>query len=277
MAEDQGKEEEKFDFTREGEAVGYISLAQARLLAIQTAGETPGNYGRQYQGGPMVFQVVTATEEEDSYNITLSFRPQGDFSGTPGQEQFLIEKEGTVAVRQVLSLPRLTGGRRFSFLPVVIGLVVVGIIVAGGVELWSGPPDDGAPVALVIPTETTVPTEAATDALTPTTEPTAIPSTGVPTSTPMAAATLMPTYTPVPTAMPKPTATQRPTPTPTPAATPTPTPAPDSSVVFVSKWGTHGTGDGKFDDAWGVAVASDGSVYVSDWSNHRIQKFSVGP
>ena len=28
MAEDQGKEEEKFDFTPEGEAVGYISLDQ---------------------------------------------------------------------------------------------------------------------------------------------------------------------------------------------------------------------------------------------------------
>ena len=48
MAEDQGKEEEKFDFTDEGEAVGYISLAQARLLVIQTARETPGEYGSQY-------------------------------------------------------------------------------------------------------------------------------------------------------------------------------------------------------------------------------------
>ena len=39
MAEDQGKEEEKFDFTGEGEAVGYISLAQAGVLALQTAGK----------------------------------------------------------------------------------------------------------------------------------------------------------------------------------------------------------------------------------------------
>ena len=43
MAEDQRKqEEEKFDFTREGEALGYIWLDQARVLAMRTAGETPG-------------------------------------------------------------------------------------------------------------------------------------------------------------------------------------------------------------------------------------------
>ena len=47
MGEDPEKqEEEKFDFTLEGEAVGYISLDQARLLAMQTASDTPGNYGR---------------------------------------------------------------------------------------------------------------------------------------------------------------------------------------------------------------------------------------
>ena len=48
MAEDQGKEEEKFDLTGEGEAVGYISLEQARVLAMQTARETPCEYGSQY-------------------------------------------------------------------------------------------------------------------------------------------------------------------------------------------------------------------------------------
>jgi len=50
MAEDQGKEEEKFGFTGEGEAVNYISLAQAWLLAIRTAREPPGEYGSQYRG-----------------------------------------------------------------------------------------------------------------------------------------------------------------------------------------------------------------------------------
>ena len=44
--------------------------------------------------------------------------------------------------------------------------------------------------------------------------------------------------------------------------------------MFVTKWGTPGEGDGEFNRPAAVAVASDGSVYVSDWFNHRIQKFT---
>ena len=134
MAEDRGKEEEKFDFTAEGE--GYISLDEARILALQAANETPGDYGGQYQGVTMVFGVVESTETEDNYIILLSVRPQGEFSGTPGQEQFFIGKEGSIALRQVLSIPRKSDG--FPILPVTIGLVVVGIIAAVGAVLALG-------------------------------------------------------------------------------------------------------------------------------------------
>ena len=50
-----------------------------------------------------------------------------------------------------------------------------------------------------------------------------------------------------------------------------------SEGVFVSQWGTYGSGAGEFYYAYGVAVASDGSVYVADTDNNRIQKFAVGP
>ena len=74
MADDLGKEEEKFDFTPEGESLGYISLEQARLLAMQTARDVPGDYGRRFRRVPMAFEVVQANEGEDYYEVTLSIR-----------------------------------------------------------------------------------------------------------------------------------------------------------------------------------------------------------
>ena len=83
MVEDEGKkEEDKFEFTPEGESLGYISLDQARVLAMRTAREAPGAYGRRFRNVLMAFEVVEDEDTEDHYVITLSFRPQGQFSGT---------------------------------------------------------------------------------------------------------------------------------------------------------------------------------------------------
>ena len=61
MAEDQGKkDEEKLDFTAEGEALGYIGMDQAQVRAMQVATETPGNYGSAYSGIRMAFEVASA-------------------------------------------------------------------------------------------------------------------------------------------------------------------------------------------------------------------------
>ena len=106
------KTRKKISSTRAGEALGYISLEQARLLAMRTAREEPGNYGAGLAGVRMVFQLVEQEEGEDYYIISLSFRPEGNFVGTPGQEQFFVEKEGSVADRQVLSLPIAPDRRR---------------------------------------------------------------------------------------------------------------------------------------------------------------------
>ena len=38
-------------------------------------------------------------------------------------------------------------------------------------------------------------------------------------------------------------------------------------------WGSFGAGDGQFDHPSGIGVDLDGNVYVTDESNHRIQKF----
>ncbi len=53
--------------------------------------------------------------------------------------------------------------------------------------------------------------------------------------------------------------------------------------TFLRQWGStckldtnegcQGDGRGQFNEPWGIAVGQDGSVYVSDTWNHRIQKF----
>jgi len=76
MAEDQEKkEEDKLEFTAEGEALGYIGMDQAQVRAMQVATETPGDYGPAYTGVRMAFEVVSDQETEDHYVITLSLRP----------------------------------------------------------------------------------------------------------------------------------------------------------------------------------------------------------
>ena len=43
--------------------------------------------------------------------------------------------------------------------------------------------------------------------------------------------------------------------------------------TFVRQWGTTGTGNGQFNDPWGIALDSSRNVYVSDRINNRVQKF----
>ena len=47
--------------------------------------------------------------------------------------------------------------------------------------------------------------------------------------------------------------------------------APDGQVKL--RWGKKGKGDGEFDCPGGIALSSDGRVYVADQTNHRVQVF----
>ena len=261
MAEGQGKkDEEKFDFTAQGEGTDYLTLDQARFVAMQTARETPGNYGPALQSVPMVFEVVDAEETEDDYSLTLTFRPEGEFAGTPGREQFVFRnKIGQVAFRQVLALPR--PGRRIPVIPIAIGVAVAGVVAVIAVLTVGGlgRGDDSQPGAAVsLPTATPIPatqtprpapTEAPTlvppSEATPTPIPTPTPS---PTSTrtPAPTATTRPTHTPTP--VPTATVTPRPAPTSTPAPTtttrPAVTPTPTSSAPPTGKIAFHSDRDG---------------------------------
>ena len=185
MTEDQGKQDqEKLEFTPEGETLGYISSDQATVLAMRVARDAPGAYGRRFRNVPMAFEITEGTETEDHYIVTLSFRPEGPFTGTPGREQFFIEKEGTVAVRQVLGVPTSGGIRRFLLSPITVGVAVVAAAAVIGVALATGGDGDAeTPRAAVPPTSTSVP----------------VPLPGPPANTTIPVAAVNPALTPTPT------------------------------------------------------------------------------
>jgi len=49
----------------------------------------------------------------------------------------------------------------------------------------------------------------------------------------------------------------------------------DSSGNFLTKWGTHGSGNGQFGLPEAVAINHSGDIYVGD-STSRVQKFTFG-
>lgn len=52
------------------------------------------------------------------------------------------------------------------------------------------------------------------------------------------------------------------------------TPDPIVAPTFVATWGTQGSGDGQFENPYGLDCDNSGNVYVADTGNQRIQKFS---
>ena len=108
MAEDQGKEEEKFDFTGEGEVLDYISLQQAVLLSRRQARESDERYKERLGWEEIVWaELRSETVGEDYYRIVLQFRrpARGILEEQTGEEEFLFDLTGVLQDRQVLLWP----------------------------------------------------------------------------------------------------------------------------------------------------------------------------
>ena len=131
MAQEEGKkEEEKLEFTPEGEAIGYLSLDQARVLALRHARDNTEFYGRRYARRDLAWDVVNEEEREDYYYIRLSYRPARGFEGEPGVELFTIDKAGPIELRQIVSEPQSKS--RLGLILGVVGAIALICAVIGG-------------------------------------------------------------------------------------------------------------------------------------------------
>ena len=134
MAEDpEKKDEEKLEFDTAGQILGYISLDQARVLALQHARENTDFYGEVYGQQELTWEELNSEESEDYYRVRLSYRPIRGFNGRSGVELFTIDKAGPIEFRQILQEPRT---RPKFLLPVIAaGVAVLVAAVVGG--FWS--------------------------------------------------------------------------------------------------------------------------------------------
>ena len=158
--QEQKKDEDKVEFDSAGEAIGYISLEQARVLTLRHARENTDFYGGEYSGTALVWELVGEEEGEDYYYIRLSYRPSGRFRGEPGVEQFTIDKAGPIELRQIVSEP-VEAARRPGLPLIVLGLlVVVGAVFGALFAFGILPPesDTGTQAApLLLPVAVSVP------------------------------------------------------------------------------------------------------------------------
>jgi sugar lactone lactonase YvrE len=113
----------------------------------------------------------------------------------------------------------------------------------------------------VTPTPTSTSTRASTSTRTRT-----------PTITRRPTRTRIPTRTPTPTRTPRFTRTS--TRTRTPTVTATTTSGGGAHYVFVTAWGSNGSGNGQFGQTSAVALDRDGNVLVGDYYGDRVQRFT---
>jgi len=105
VAEDKNNEEEKFDFTPEGD--GYISLDAAIVNARRLVREDEQRYLDRTGWEEIVWSTRESDARDDSIRVILQFqRPGRELpEEESGQEEFLFYYNGELQDRQVLSWP----------------------------------------------------------------------------------------------------------------------------------------------------------------------------
>ena len=114
-----------------GSGGAFVSLEQAREVALGHARDNRDIYGRRWRKRPLAWLVLDAEERADAYYIRLSYQPAQKFSGEPGVEAFTVSKTGEVQSRSILSQPQGKGGIPGCGLVAAFGLFLAVAAAAG--------------------------------------------------------------------------------------------------------------------------------------------------
>jgi hypothetical protein len=108
MTGEQGKKIEKFEFTPEGETLGYISLDQAVLLARHIVRQEEQRYLLRLGWTEIAWSDSKTENREDSYRVVLQFRlpARGLNEEQTGEEEFIFDHLGELRDRQMLLWPK---------------------------------------------------------------------------------------------------------------------------------------------------------------------------
>ena len=111
VAEEEGEQEEEQPESQSGDlGSGLISLDQARGIALDQARENQDFYGRRYARMDLAWDVVSQEERADGYRVQLAYQLAHGFRGNPGVEEFIIDRQGSVQSRRIVSEPVRRGG-----------------------------------------------------------------------------------------------------------------------------------------------------------------------
>ena len=130
MSDEDRKDGEEPELAPEGGTSAFISLDQARDLALQHARDNRAFYGGSFAELDLVWEVIGQDESDDNYEIRLTFRPAGEFRGRLGLERFTFDKTGELRLRSLVRRPR----NPTSLLPSLAAAGLFAVAVAGAVS-----------------------------------------------------------------------------------------------------------------------------------------------
>ena len=104
------QEEDQPESQRPGSAGEAVLSDLPGIIALRHARENQDFYGRRFASMDLAWDVVSQEEVADGYGVQLSYRVEHGFRANPGVGEFIINRQGSVQSRRIVTEPPRRGG-----------------------------------------------------------------------------------------------------------------------------------------------------------------------